>query len=213
MSFGDALSIAMSGLRANQASMALVSSNVANAETPGYVAKSSDQIATNSGASGVGVNVLGVNRQLDRLHPGAVAHRDVGRVLRLDSVPSYLQQLQSLYGDPNSTGTLENSFNDLTTAVQALGTSPDSHPRGSASSTPRRRWRSSSTRCRRASRPCAAPPRPASTTTSTTANALMKQIADINNQCGPIRRAAPRRTPRPRRCSISATSTSRSCRS
>jgi len=35
MSLSDALSIAMSGLRANQAAMSLVSSNVANAETPG----------------------------------------------------------------------------------------------------------------------------------------------------------------------------------
>ena len=37
MSLGQALSTALSGLRTNQAALALVSSNVANAETPGYV--------------------------------------------------------------------------------------------------------------------------------------------------------------------------------
>ena len=46
MSLSDALSIAMSGLRVNQAAMSLVSSNVANAETPGYVRKTLDQVAT-----------------------------------------------------------------------------------------------------------------------------------------------------------------------
>ena len=39
MSLSQALSIAMSGLRANQLGLALVSSNVANSETPGYVRK------------------------------------------------------------------------------------------------------------------------------------------------------------------------------
>lgn len=38
----------------------------------------------------------------------------------------FLKQLQGLFGDPNSTGTLENSYNGLTTALQALATSPDS---------------------------------------------------------------------------------------
>jgi len=66
MSLSDALSIAMSGLRANQAAMALVSSNVANAETPGYVRKTLNQVATNSGAYGTDVRTIGVNRELDQ---------------------------------------------------------------------------------------------------------------------------------------------------
>ncbi|MGN6117835.1 MAG: flagellar basal body protein, partial [Nitrobacter sp.] len=40
MSLSSALSIAMSGLRANQAALSIVSGNVANANTPGYVAQS-----------------------------------------------------------------------------------------------------------------------------------------------------------------------------
>jgi flagellar hook-associated protein 1 FlgK len=125
MSLGDALAIAMSGLRANQASMALVSSNVANAETPGYVAKSIDQVATNSGATGVGVNVLGINRELDS-YVQAQLRTETSGASYASTNSDYLQQLQSLYGDPNSTGTLENAFGNLTTAVQALGTSADS---------------------------------------------------------------------------------------
>jgi flagellar hook-associated protein 1 FlgK len=125
MSLGDALSIAMAGLRANQAAMSLVSSNVANAETPGYVRKTTDQITTSTGTAGSGVNVIGINRELDQYIQAQLRTETSGASyasLRSD----FLQQLQGLYGNPDSTGTLESNFNALTSAVQALGTSPDS---------------------------------------------------------------------------------------
>jgi flagellar hook-associated protein 1 len=125
MSLGDALSIAMAGLKVNQAAMALVSSNVANAETPGYVTKSVDQVTTNTGAVGSGVNVNGVNRLLDQ-YVQTQLRTETSGASYASLKSNYLQQLQSIYGDPNSTGTLENAFSGLTTAVQALGTSPDS---------------------------------------------------------------------------------------
>ncbi|ABD08510.1 Flagellar hook-associated protein [Rhodopseudomonas palustris HaA2] len=125
MSLGDALSIAMAGLRANQASMSLVSSNVANAETPGYVRKTVNQVTTLSGPSGSGVSITGVNRELDAYLQAQLRTETSGASyasLRSD----FLQQLQGLFGDPNSNGTLEDAFNGLTAATQALATSPDS---------------------------------------------------------------------------------------
>ena len=125
MSLSDALSIAMSGLRANQAAMSLVSSNVANAETPGYVRKTLDQVATNSGSYGSNVRVVGVNRELDQYIQAQLRTETSGAgYASLRS--NFLQQLQRLYGNPGSVGTLENAFNGLTTAVQALSTSADS---------------------------------------------------------------------------------------
>jgi len=115
----------MAGLRVNQASMSLVSSNVANAETPGYVRKNINQAVTNSGETGTGVKVVGVDRQLDDYILAQLRTETSGSAyagLRSD----YLQQLQGLFGDPNSTGTLEDAYNKLTTAAQALATSPDS---------------------------------------------------------------------------------------
>src|ERR1700755_1259444 len=125
MSLSDALSIAMSGLRANQAAMSLVSSNVANAETPGYVRKTLNQVATNSGPYGSDVRTIGVNRELDQYIQAQLRTETSGAgyaSLRSD----FLQQLQSLYGNPGSVGTLEDAFNKLTTAVQALSTCADS---------------------------------------------------------------------------------------
>jgi flagellar hook-associated protein 1 FlgK len=181
MSLGDALSIAMSGLRANQAAMALVSSNVANAETPGYVAKSVDQITTNAGASGVGVNVVGINRQLDA-YVQAQLRTETAGASYASTTSSYLQQLQSLYGDPNSTGTLESAYNNLTTAVQALGTSPDSTSARitvvSAAQTMAQQLNSMSQGIQ-AMRSGA---ESGINDDVNTANGLMKEIADINNQ-------------------------------
>jgi len=125
MSLSDALSIAMSGLRANQAAMSLVSSNVANAETPGYVRKTLDQVTTNSGSYGSDVRIVGVNRELDQYIQAQLRTETSGAgYASLRS--NFLQQLQSIYGNPGSVGTLEDAFNGLTTAVQALSTSADS---------------------------------------------------------------------------------------
>ena len=65
MSLSQALSIAMSGLRANQLGLSLTSANVANSDTPGYIRKTVNQIQTYTGSVGAGVSVTGVNRELD----------------------------------------------------------------------------------------------------------------------------------------------------
>jgi flagellar hook-associated protein 1 FlgK len=115
----------MAGLRANQASMSLVSSNVANAETPGYIRKTTNQITTNTGSTGSGVNVIGVNRELDQ-YIQAQLRTETSGASYASLKSDFLQQLQGIYGNPNSTGTLESAFNNLTSAVQALATSPES---------------------------------------------------------------------------------------
>src|SRR5688500_1495909 len=125
MSLSQALASAMSGLRANQIALGLVSSNVANAETPGYIKKTSNQIAVTSGEFGSSVRVAGVNRE-----PAVYLQRqlrtEISGAAYADVRAEVLDQLQSVYGTPGSAGTLESAFNSLTTAVQALSTSADS---------------------------------------------------------------------------------------
>jgi flagellar hook-associated protein 1 FlgK len=115
----------MSGLRANQIALGLVSSNVANAETPGYVKKTSNQIAVTSGEFGSSVRVAGVNRELD-VYLQRQLRTEMSGAAYADVRAEVLDQLQSVYGTPGSAGTLESAFNSLTTAVQALSTSADS---------------------------------------------------------------------------------------
>ncbi len=125
MSLSQALSIAMSGLRANQLALALTSSNVANSETPGYVRKTVNQVQTVSGAIGANVNVTGVNRELDLYLQQQIRTEQSGASYA-DLRSSMLSSLQTIYGTPGNTGTLETSFNQLVSAVQGLSTSSDS---------------------------------------------------------------------------------------
>lgn len=125
MSLSQALFTAMSGLRANQASMALVSSNVANAETPGYIRKDTVQVATNTGGVGSGVLVVGVNRTLDQFIQSQL-RTEISGATYANVRSSFLSSLQSIYGNPGSAGTLEAAFNSFTSALQGLSTSPDS---------------------------------------------------------------------------------------
>jgi flagellar hook-associated protein 1 len=125
MGLSQALSTAMSGLRATQASLSLVSSNVANAETPGYVRKTTNQVTGLTGDYGSSVLINGVNRQLDQYLQTQVRTEMSGATYSAIR-STYLSNLQAVYGNPGDAGTIEYAFNNLLTSVQALSTSPDS---------------------------------------------------------------------------------------
>jgi flagellar hook-associated protein 1 FlgK len=125
MSLSQALSNAVAGLRVNSLGLGLVSSNVANAQTPGYVRKTLNQVESDSGTGASSVNTTGVNRELDTFLQQQIRTEQSGATYA-DLQASILQSLQSLYGAPGSDGTLESNFNNLTSAVQALSTTPDS---------------------------------------------------------------------------------------
>jgi flagellar hook-associated protein 1 FlgK len=125
MGLSQALSTAMSGLRATQASIALVGSNVANAETPGYVRKTIIQVAGMAGDYGSSVLLNGVERHLDQYLQTQLRTETSGAVYA-ETRATYLANLQNVYGNPAETGTIEDSFNKLLTAFQGLSTSPDS---------------------------------------------------------------------------------------
>src|SRR6478735_9833134 len=125
MGLSQALSTAMSGLRATQAAISLVGSNVANSETPGYVRKSVIQSAGVTGDYGSSVLLNGVDRQLDQYLQTQLRTETSGAAYA-DIRSTFLQNLQNVYGNPAETGTIEDSFNKLLTAFQGLSTSPDS---------------------------------------------------------------------------------------
>lgn len=128
MSLSSTLATAMAGLRANQAALSIVSSNIANAQTPGYITQSSIQVEALTGDIGASVSVLGVNRQLNQFVQTQLRSETSGGAYA-DQMASVLNQLQSVYGTPGDAGTLETAFTDFTTALQSLSTTS-----GSASS-------------------------------------------------------------------------------
>jgi len=131
MSLSSALSIAMSGLNANQAALAIVSSNVANASTPGYVSQSLTQVAQNSGGLGTGVQIAGISRALNTYVQSQLRTETSGGGYA-DQISNVLTQLQNVYGTPGGQGTLETGFSNLTSAVQGLSANSGSYSAQSA---------------------------------------------------------------------------------
>ncbi|MDE2331853.1 MAG: flagellar hook-associated protein FlgK [Bradyrhizobium sp.] len=125
MGLSSALAIAMSGLRANQAALSITSGNVANAQTPGYVTRTPNQIEIATGDSGSSVQVTGVNRQLD-LYVQSQLRTETSGGAYADQMANILGQLQNVYGPPGGDGTLETTYNNFTSALQALSTSQGS---------------------------------------------------------------------------------------
>jgi flagellar hook-associated protein 1 FlgK len=122
MGLSSALATAMSGLRANQAALSITSSNIANAQTPGYITENPNQVEIATDGFGSSVQVTGVNRELDTFVQNQL-WTETGGSGYADQTSDILGQLQSVYGTPGGTGTLENAFNSFTSAIQALSTS------------------------------------------------------------------------------------------
>lgn len=125
MSLTQALATSLSGLQATQKSLSIVAGNVANAQTPGYIAQSVVQVATSSGDGGAGVNVTSINRLLDQFVQQQLRSETSGGGYA-DLRATFYQQLQQIYGQPGSGTSLDSTFNGFTTAAQALSTSPGS---------------------------------------------------------------------------------------
>jgi flagellar hook-associated protein 1 FlgK len=125
MSLGSALANAMSGLRANQAALSVVSSNIANAQTPGYVAQSVNQVEVTTGDTGSSVMVTGVNRQLNQFVQTQLRTEMSGGAYA-DQMASVLTQLQTAYGTPGNAGSLETAYSNFTTGLQSLSTTSGS---------------------------------------------------------------------------------------
>jgi len=103
MGLTTAISAALSGLQATQQGLNLVADNVANANTPGYVRKTVQLV--NTGAGSVGVQVVGISRELDQL---------VQRQLRSElaggnyasTVNAFYQQVSQIFGTPGGNDAL-----------------------------------------------------------------------------------------------------------
>src|SRR5262249_4154196 len=113
MSFSLALAPAIAGFDTNQAGPSIVSSNIANAQTPGYVSRTLNQIqvAGSSADAGASVRTTGVNRQLD-LYLQTQLRTETSAGAYADQLSNVLAQLQSVYGTPGGEGTLETAYNN-----------------------------------------------------------------------------------------------------
>jgi flagellar hook-associated protein 1 FlgK len=127
MGLSQALSAALAGVNATQQALSVISGNVANANTTGYVDESISQLAVaTAGQPGVSVDTTGINRNLNTLLQSQLWTETSGGTYA-DTTSQLYQQLQQIYGTPGSSSSFSGVYSNFTTAVQALSTSPSSY--------------------------------------------------------------------------------------
>jgi len=125
MSLTIALQNATSGLQAAQAGLRAVSDNIANVNTPGYVRKTVTQEQQVVGGAGAGVDVTGVKRITDQYLQSASMTAG-SESSRYDVYSQFLDNAQSLFGDPSGAGYFFNMPDDISAAFAAAANDPSS---------------------------------------------------------------------------------------
>lgn len=125
MSIGSVFNNALTGLNASQAALKVISQNVANANTPGYVRALTNFTPQVVGGAGGGVSVESITRAADRFL--AEAQRVSGATNAYAGVRAeLLDRAQLLFGDPNGNQTLFTRIDDIYTALQNVSVDPTS---------------------------------------------------------------------------------------
>ncbi|CAN7240665.1 flagellar hook-associated protein FlgK [Brevundimonas sp. LjRoot202] len=128
MSLNAIMNTATSGLAAAQTQLRVVSDNVSNVNTPGYVRKIADQVARTSQGMGTGVEVARIRLATDRflqaasLNAGAEAARQGVRHELYD-------RIQSLFGDPGGETGFFSQVDRVFSAFATSAEDPTSGPR------------------------------------------------------------------------------------
>lgn len=119
----NALSNATAGLAATQAAINVVSQNVANAGTAGYVKRTLTPVAT--GTNNLGVAVGTVTRSFDAAALNQLRAETSGAAYT-STKSGIISQLDALYGTPGSSTALDGTLNTFTQSLQELAANPTS---------------------------------------------------------------------------------------
>lgn len=128
MSLNTILNIANSGLQTAQTQLRVVSDNVSNVNTPGYVRKIADQQSLSTQGVGTGVEIARIRLATDRflqaasLSAGAEASRQGVRYELYD-------RIQSLFGDPGADTGFFSQIDDIFSSFAVAAEDPTSAPR------------------------------------------------------------------------------------
>jgi flagellar hook-associated protein 1 len=126
MGLSQALSSALAGVNTTQQGLSVIAGNVANANTPGYVDESVNQVETAAaGQGGTSVDVTGINRNLNTLLQSQLWTETSGGSYA-DTTSQFYQQLQNVYGTPGTSTSFDGIYDSFTSSLQALAASPSS---------------------------------------------------------------------------------------
>lgn len=124
MSLSLSLNNAISGLRLNQQSIAVLSHNIANVNTEGYSRQIIDQSAVYIEGVGNGVQVDDVIRKVDKYLARAVQTQG-SNVARTDVVRDYFARAQTLLGTPGLQNSIDSFITGFFNSLQQLAGTPE----------------------------------------------------------------------------------------
>lgn len=127
MSLTGALNSAMSGLRYASRSSNVISSNIANASTPGY-ARRTLSISSNSTNFTGGVQINGVQRHINTQIVSDRRLASAEFVYRADTT-RFLTSIEDLVGTPDSAGSLSSRLSDFENSLITASSRPDATER------------------------------------------------------------------------------------
>lgn len=124
MGISVALSNALSGMRVGQNALEVVSSNVANSGTPGYNRRSVsviDSLGVSSTWAREGGVTRAFNESLQQHYTATLAETGFASVRA-----EYVDRVQTLFGKPGTTGSLDSTFNAFQSSLSTLASNTDS---------------------------------------------------------------------------------------
>ncbi|WP_299774392.1 flagellar hook-associated protein FlgK [uncultured Tateyamaria sp.] len=127
MSLTSALSSAMSGIRAVSRGSEVVSGNIANANTAGYVRRTLS-VSSDSGGGAVGVRINGITRHVDQqiINDRRLAEAETG--YRSETVAA-LTRIEDLVGTPDNPASLAARIYDFEQSLITASSRPDAAER------------------------------------------------------------------------------------
>ncbi|MGX1785451.1 flagellar hook-associated protein FlgK [Bosea sp. NPDC055332] len=125
MGLSTSLGTAISGLNSAQTGIGVISQNVANAGTPGYVRRNVSSVDSISGGT-VGVSNPNVQRLLDRIVQHQLLQESSGAAYTSTRAQVFAN-LDKLYGAPGSATALDSMYSKFTSSLQALQNDPSSY--------------------------------------------------------------------------------------
>jgi flagellar hook-associated protein 1 len=124
MSLALSLNNALSGLNVNRQSLAVLSQNISNANTPGYSRKVINQESLYLDGLGAGVSIKDVGRKVDDylIRASRIQSAKVGQT---GVVSDYYDRIQILIGKPGGQNSINSDINTFFNSLQYLANSPE----------------------------------------------------------------------------------------
>lgn len=171
----------LTGLMTAQTQLQVVSQNVTNADTPGYIRKIAQQVATVTDGTGTGVDIASIQLatnvflQKAALNAGSAASQ-------ADALNTNFSQLQALFGDPSDPSSFFNQADSLFASFSSLAENPTSTPQRQATLTDAQTLFSQATSIAQGIQTVRANADTQISTDVNTVNGLLQQIEALNVQ-------------------------------